>query len=175
MRNEEDLEILFDKSKNVLYSLGYNVPGELIVRLNYRLKTCLGQYFSNGIIEINKKHFLYDTEDNVINTMIHELIHAMYPNYLGHCGKWEEAANHVSENTRYKIQAYAQKRDYEFMKNVSNIRPASKMMYKMVCDNCGCRREMLSIYDDKDVSSVKCKWCKTRLRLVEKKKVYKYL
>lgn len=122
------LHRLHDKAIEILHGLGYDVP-ETTIKLNGRLSVAYGIYYTNLMeIEINKRYFLYSKDDVVINTIIHELIHAMYPE-CDHDGDWKRVADEVSEKTIYKIQEKGNDEDDDYLPICAK--------YKLVCNKCG--------------------------------------
>lgn len=107
MRNMEELQVMFDDAKKELVRLGYDLPKSTIA-LNGRLKTCFGRCFTRRhLIEVSKNHFLYDSYNDVMNTIIHELIHDIASNSFnskGHDLAWKKIARHVTKDNRFNVK-----------------------------------------------------------------------
>lgn len=125
---DERLNALHRQAIEVLNSLGYKVP-ETVIRLNGRLTSTYGRCYTKTLeIELNKKYFLYSKDDVVINTILHELIHAMCPQF-DHNGDWKTIADKVSSETIYDIQEKGNDEDEEYLKFCGK--------FKLVCNKCG--------------------------------------
>lgn len=136
MRNEKELNKMYEECRQIMISIGFNVP-IIPITLNGRLSSTLGRYFrKSNRIEINKSHFLYGTEHNVKNTILHEMCHQICP-VGGHGTQWKKIAQIVTMKTPYKIQTYANSEEYKTEDGENYIkRRKMEKKYGVRCDCC---------------------------------------
>lgn len=135
MRKLTDLQRLYNESRQVLVGLGFEVE-DVQVTLNSRFTRVLGRYsYGEKKIEIGKKYFLYGNDEDIKNTIIHELLHQisgrMYQDY-GHGKHWTMLAEKVSMSTPYKITRLA---SADKLDGIPNLRRERKYVVK--CTHCG--------------------------------------
>lgn len=135
MRKLSDLQRLYNESKQVLIQLGYEVEDVQVV-LNSRFTRVLGRYsYREKKIEIGKKYFIHGNDEDIKNTIIHELLHQIsgrvYQDY-GHGKHWTRLAENVSARTPYKITRLASSDKFE---SIPNLRRERK--YIVRCTHCG--------------------------------------
>lgn len=94
-------------------------------RATYRHGVC--KYKNNGcIIEISKHLFNVD-DDEMINVLIHEILHT-FKNTDGHKGMWKVYANKISKNTNYKITR---------TRHIDGTDRTCNYKYLVICGGCG--------------------------------------
>lgn len=161
----KSLQQMLSEALTILANIGFNNIQINEIKLNNRLKTTRGQYlYKSKTIEIATLHYKYSDESYVMNTIIHELAHAIHNSIYGmklenggHTKEWFDIADYISKNTNYKIEQYASiplnydkmnKTEYwyhEFVCDCKNIRQwcitkgkdSSKALRRKKCPNCG--------------------------------------
>lgn len=165
MRKLTDLQRLYNESKQVLVGLGYEVE-DVPVILNGRFTRVLGRYhYREKKIELNKKYFVHGDDEDIKNTLIHELLHQvsgnMYQDY-GHGKHWNMLADKVSQNTPYKITRLA---STDKLEGIPNLRKERK--YIVRCSCCGSETKYATRANAyKNPSAYYCGVCKERNTLV---------
>lgn len=109
----KEVEIL-EKNYNIALDIVKNVIGKEIVKEQMRNVVKVGISpraikrngvckikYNECVIEISKKMFNFN-EDEMMNTLIHEILHT-FKDTKGHDKKWKYYADKISKNTKYKI------------------------------------------------------------------------
>lgn len=136
-----------------LVDIGFNHIEINDIVLNNRMKTTLGCYYHDKkLIEISTKHFKYSDKEEVMNTIIHELSHNIcdlkYGSNMinnGHSKEWEEIAEYISNNTKYKITQYS-----EDNTNFKSIPKTEYFIHYLKCDECNYTDSLISKFQDYD-------------------------
>lgn len=133
---------LIVSAQNVLQSLGIEIPdinefqvfrstktlGLCITKRTGDYDSCNAAYSNIALNEV-----LLDPRyptDSAVGTMIHELIHALFP-FDGHTGRWKRTADYVTAHTKYTITRIETLNDEAYRL----LYQGSK--YKLVCRHCG--------------------------------------
>lgn len=138
-----ELQQLFNYYKKEIELLGYSfidfspIQLELMESAKY-YGFCKYQYKKsnkdnkyNCTIKINRFLLNNGTNDEIINTLIHELIHAIkYPNNNGHNKTWNNLSDIIGSKLGYKISRLA-----HYSSNT--LKPAETYKYKVACCECG--------------------------------------
>lgn len=133
---------LVEEILNNLKAIGINVttsPRDYYLEFNNRALKRYGRCEKKGnsyIIQINKYHNELSSKEDVMNTLIHEIIHSM-PGCMNHKKVWQDICEkynfhyhtHLSRTSPMKG---AYKKFYEEQKAKN-----SKIKYYIVCSNCG--------------------------------------
>ena len=154
-----------------------NLPN-IIWTVSSRAKSRYGQCYmrskSKCVIDISK--FLLDesitpNEDALKNTIIHELLHALYPND-GHKGRWKNMADHITKasNGKYIIKRCTsyQEKGIDIEKLIVQHPKRSMPKYNIKCTNCGAsylRIKRTKIVKRPDL--YKCGVCNGDLKVIE--------
>lgn len=92
----------FGRSLCLVGFRGEDELDELIDKNDIIFKIC-NSY--ETLIELNRNHLNFDEEEEVINTIIHELLHHLTNNEEEEHGvQWTDLAKYISRNTKYQIQ-----------------------------------------------------------------------
>jgi predicted SprT family Zn-dependent metalloprotease len=144
----EQLQNLYFEAADILEEIGIDFDTEWVDRIEVsaRLKRCLGQAIKNDSVYADDDHSYLkfnktylDTygvfSDEVMNTMIHEMLHVYctaHGKYCGHTGLWKELADKVSRETKYKITRLADRNQLsEYTQRI-----ATKSKYQIYCPHC---------------------------------------
>ena len=132
---EERLDNLYMACRRQLVSIGYSeeqfqyclVP----IRLNNRLKTTYGRHcivnYDNGMvdkwIEINEKYFIVADDTEVMDTIMHELVHHIVSvvnpkSRCKHGRLFKEVASYINEQLGYEIQEFA---TFDYSDDIDNL------------------------------------------------------
>lgn len=88
----------------------------------------------NCIIEVSKHLFRTDDNDEMINTLIHEILHT-FKDTKGHNYKWKWYARRISDNTKYKIERTG----------TSEALTIDDYNYLITCVKCGNKNKRLRL------------------------------
>ena len=102
---------LFNQCKEELVNLGYDLPS-VGINLDYNSVSIMGlcekkigsDFF---LIKVSKFHWQNNDEEEVRNTIMHELTHAIDRNKHSHNHVWMRLAQEVSLKTGVEIKMYA--------------------------------------------------------------------
>jgi predicted SprT family Zn-dependent metalloprotease len=103
------------KCKDELVALGYDVP-EVVFDTNYNSVNVMGvciKRLEQYTIKISKFHWENNGEQEVRNTIIHELSHAIDRNKHSHNHQWMRLAKEISSKTNTVIKMYAESTEGE--------------------------------------------------------------
>lgn len=138
-----DLDVMLDQARDIVRSI---LPDSLHVNLSDENRPTIewGDIKGNtlGVCDYeNPSHITISnylkqsSEDNVMNTVIHELIHAMpICRYSGHKGNFKAIADKISRETKYKISTYASDDEYS---EYQTTKRSDKSYYLVTCNKCG--------------------------------------
>jgi len=130
MRDISLLYQWFDEARQQLVEIGFPYV-ECEIKLNSRLKVTLGQSYDLAKkIEINKDYFLHGNEENIKDTIMHELTHQLAPKESHHDNKWHDIVNYINKYLGMNIQQYATSKDYDY-------KVASGKYVILKCIKCG--------------------------------------
>jgi predicted SprT family Zn-dependent metalloprotease len=102
--------------RDELIGLGYDVPQSLFFTMNYNSVSTMGVCVRSGdryTIKISKFHWENNDKDEVRNTIMHELSHAIDRNKHSHDHQWMRLAREISSKTKTVIKAYAESTEGE--------------------------------------------------------------
>ena len=124
---------LIHRSEDTVRSYGIEVP-EFISYDVSRRTSAWGDWRlkSDGCNYIRVAKNLLESENDkaIMETIIHEILHACYP-YDGHTKGWKKAASRISRDGVYNISRLSNAAD----KGLTDDQ--MKWMFKVTCKNCG--------------------------------------
>lgn len=162
-----DLNDCLDKARDIVRSI---IPESLVINLSDENRPTIawanieGRTLGNCSWEaghpiINISNYLRGADEKIVmNTVIHELLHALpICRYSGHTGNWRALARLVSSKTDYNIDTYA---DDENSDAYFSNRSVGRSYYLVTCKNCGRK----SVYYKRarivnDSSTFSCRKC----------------
>lgn len=105
------------------------------IKLNGRLSRTLGRCFmKSGNIEISKEFFYYGKEEDIFETILHELSHRVCINKQdkdGHGDSWKYVVNQINKKLGTSITQYAGANKIEYRASLDNGKYAT-----FVCTKC---------------------------------------
>ncbi len=136
LKQYEDL--IYKGFEIVKENTGYSFEKETIefattssVRYAGRCKT--NMFGWNTEIELSK--YVLDSENLLMTTIIHEILHAK--NKLNkHDGQWKKDANTISSRTKYLISTFLSKEDVKEIDLKIYGEEGPKYKYEIVCESC---------------------------------------
>jgi predicted SprT family Zn-dependent metalloprotease len=134
MTQKETLDLCY-KCSEELIGLGYNLPN-VSFNTNYNSVSIMGvcvKVANKFTIKISKFHWQNNGPDEVRNTIMHELSHAIDRNKNSHNYQWMRLAGEISSKTNTVIKMYAQTTEGE-VKAAMN-----KAVAYTDCESCGNR------------------------------------
>jgi predicted SprT family Zn-dependent metalloprotease len=102
--------------KDELIGLGYDLPTNISFSINYNSVSTMGVCVRSGdryTIKISKFHWENNEKDEIRNTIMHELSHAIDRNKHSHDHQWMRLAREISSKTSTVIKTYAESTDGE--------------------------------------------------------------
>lgn len=131
-----DVKNLCDNCLNEITALGYNLP-QVVFDLDFNsVKTmgvCVKKMRDFFVIKISKFHWENNGPDEVRNTIMHELTHAVDRNKHSHDFHWVKLARDVSIATGTNITMYAAHTEGEDKASME------RAVAYVDCDKCGYR------------------------------------
>jgi predicted SprT family Zn-dependent metalloprotease len=106
---------LYLKCKNELIELGYDMP-DVSFTTNYNSVSVMGvcvRRFDKFTIKVSRFHWENNGPEEVRNTIMHELSHAIDRNKHSHNYQWMRLAGEISAKTNTVIKMYAQSTEGE--------------------------------------------------------------
>jgi predicted SprT family Zn-dependent metalloprotease len=112
----EETYKLFIECKDELIRLGYDLPTSISFNMNYNSVSTMGvcvRRFDNFTIKVSRFHWENNGPEEVRNTIMHELSHAIDRNKHSHDHNWMRLAREISVKTNTFIKIYAESTDGE--------------------------------------------------------------
>jgi predicted SprT family Zn-dependent metalloprotease len=112
----EETYNLFIECKDELIRLGYDLPTNISFNMNYNSVSTMGvcvRRFDNFTIKVSRFHWENNGPEEVRNTIMHELSHAIDRNKHSHDHNWMRLAREISVKTNTSIKIYAESTDGE--------------------------------------------------------------
>ena len=135
-RNENKLNEMYHNAMEIMKEIDCNK--DLIdfgnIKLNGRLSKTLGRCFmKSGNIEISKEFFHYGKEEDIFETILHELSHRVCILHDdGHGANWQYVVNQINKKLGTNITQYAGANKIEYRSLLDNGKYAT-----FVCNDCG--------------------------------------
>jgi predicted SprT family Zn-dependent metalloprotease len=123
------------KCRDELIALGYDVP-DVVFTTNYNSVSIMGvcvKVANKFTIKISKFHWQNNGPEEVRNTIIHELSHAIDRNKHSHNYQWMRLAGEISAKTNTVIKMYAKSTEGEVKAAMD------KAVAYTNCESCGNR------------------------------------
>ena len=144
-RNENKLNEMYHKAMEIMKTI--DCDKSLIetgnIKLNGRLSRTLGRCFmKSGNIEISKEFFNYGKEEDIFETILHELAHRVCINKEdkdGHGDSWKHVVNQINKKLGTNITKYAGADKIQYRATLDNGKYAT-----FVCNDCG-KRHVLTL------------------------------
>lgn len=129
----EKLKRLAKECENELREIGLEnkLKSDIIYSINYRAKRRLGQCCSKRYINISSWLLEIGSDDDIKNTIIHEILHT-FDDTIGHKERWQYYARYVSNRTNYHITRTANANEIYVKANIERT-----FKYKITCKKCG--------------------------------------
>ena len=87
------------------------------------------------------------SEDQLMNTVIHEYIHSLKCcTHCGHYGKWKEIADRINSSTDYDINIKADDEQANMFDDILDSN--HKTVYHIICNNCGSEQKFYTANAD---------------------------
>ena len=139
-KHMRDIKKEVNKCIRELQAIGYDVPPITEIKVSGHMTRTFGQCTTRKsdtkYTKLTFAKFLADEkypENDMKNTIIHELLHAIDRNTNGHNGRWSAMARDVSAKLPYgRIQQYC---DNDKVKNRNMVKPMKR--YAIRCKCCG--------------------------------------
>jgi predicted SprT family Zn-dependent metalloprotease len=131
----EETYNLFIKCRDELIELGYNLP-MVSFTTKYNSVSTMGVCVRRGqdyTIKVSKFHWENNGPEEVRNTIMHELSHAIDRNKHSHNYQWMRLASDISTKTNTTIKMYAQSTEGEEKASME------KAVAYTDCNGCGNR------------------------------------
>jgi predicted SprT family Zn-dependent metalloprotease len=112
----EETYNLFIECKDELIKLGYDLPTNVSFSINYNSVSTMGVCVRRGqdyTIKVSKFHWENNGPEEVRNTIMHELSHAIDRNKHSHDYNWMRLAREISVKTNTSIKIYAESTEGE--------------------------------------------------------------
>ena len=135
-RNENKLNEMYHKAMEIMKTI--DCDKSLIevgnIKLNGRLSRTLGRCFMKSAnIEISKEFFYYGKEEDIFETILHEMAHRVcIGNDDGHGANWQYVVNQINKKLGTNITQYAGANKIEYRATLDNGKYATFM-----CNDCG--------------------------------------
>lgn len=146
---QKNFEKDFQEALEIVDKVGYNecMKNHYILILVPKMKSlgrCTFRGYGNYEIKLNQLYASTCPAENVINTLIHEILHSL-PGGMKHTGEWKIYAETVYRKTGIKIQRLASSEEcapYRKEKTLMTIeKHPEKVVYSIYCDGCNRKLE----------------------------------
>lgn len=163
---------MYNKAENILNIIGLIEIDVKRISLNNRLTRTLGWYISDTkCIEISTRHFMCSPDEEILNTIIHEISHNICENKFGeqeenggHTKKWFEIAQFISDKTGYIIQP-----ETSITEDLNVIVDIPQYYHIFKCKKCGYEYTAYSMYKEPlKIRKRKCICCLYEYKLHNK-------
>lgn len=172
-----DLQEYFRKAMAIVEDCGiqqnYRIVNVTTLRKNaVKWGTChMDRRFETAVIKINQKFLdesIFPADDGLINTLIHEILHACANFEDGHNGMWSYYADKVERMTGIKIRQYSSAEekgmDEKAREDFNAKRIIKKSKYIIQCPKCMFNWGFARMCDKvKYPQHYRCGKCKTTL------------
>lgn len=120
---------MIHEAEDVVRSYNVNIPEYIEYNAANITKNWGRWELENGLHKIKIAKFIIDSEDDhvLMNTLIHEILHACFPKD-GHKGKWKKIADKITSDGKYNITRLGSWAEFE---------EEPEFMFKATCNNCG--------------------------------------
>lgn len=146
--SNEIREIMNDKVLEFNREYGYNIPiVDFPIEIDNRLSKTRAYFrfrkytYDPMMFKFSKNVLIYDTDENIYNTILHELAHyitmEVYQDNLGHSNEWKEICSKIGLENATRLFT----EDKELAKSTKR--------YHMYCNDCGEFVSVLSRLTDK--------------------------
>ena len=136
MEKREEMELLTMYKKAIQVMREIQCDQSLLekgnIKLNGRLSKTLGRcYMSSGNIEINKEFFYYGKENDIFETILHELSHRVcMSSNDGHGKNWQHVVGQINRKLGTNIKQYADSNKIEYRASLDS------KYTTFICTNC---------------------------------------
>lgn len=132
------------RCKAQLEQLGYIVPSNIGYEVSGRMTRCLGKFEINHATGERKiKINVHLPIESLDDTMIHELIHALYPRD-GHGYEFHRVASKVNRAFGYSVSTYASQEESTALKSAMKEALGASAFVRIKCNKCGKIHEVSS-------------------------------
>lgn len=153
---------MYNKAEFILNDIGFTNITVKRICFNNRLRTTLAWYIHDTrTIEVSTKHFACCDDDEIMNTIIHEISHNICEEKYGkqeenqgHSKEWFEIADYITEKTGYLIEQYASD---SIKEDKSKIISTPIYFHRFKCKKC--KYEYTAYSKKKDPSKVRKQKC----------------
>lgn len=150
INNQRILKLIRQCTQDV-QDWGFKLPKE-ITWYSASCKRRLGlASYTNNSITLSQFLFNESNDDNIKNTIYHELAHLIAGPHTHHGPAWQRVANEISTRSGLVISRLAHSEDYEYFQS-QDYKDLYKYVFK--CKQCGCtvkyqkRTRFVDTYND---------------------------